>query len=89
MLTGSMSSGWTREFAQLEKIFEGESQPTFEYFADSKEVVVLSPPSPIHQHLQSAMERWFEDVGEELRDSRQSYYAENGCGKTLLFPFPS
>ena len=38
------------EFAQLEKIFEGESQPTFEYFADSQEVVVLSPPSPIHQH---------------------------------------
>ena len=76
------------EFAQLEKIFEGESQPTFEYFADSQEVVVLSPPSPIHQHLQSAMERWFEDVGEELSDSRQSYYAENGCGKALFLPFP-
>lgn len=55
------------EFAQLEKIFDGESQPTFEYFADSQEVVVLSPPSPIHQHLQSGMERWLEDVGEELR----------------------
>ena len=57
------------ELAEIEKKFDGENQPSFEYFAQSKEIVVLSPPTLIHQHVQFAIEGWFNDVGEELSDA--------------------
>lgn len=69
------------EFAELEELFDGETLPAFEYFAQSKEVVVLPPPTPIHQSLQSALEGWFKGVGEELSDAHQSVCPVNGCGK--------
>ena len=54
-----MKRRWSKvepeEFAELEERF-AEAGPTFEYLAQYKEVVVLAPPTPIHQLLQSVLE---------------------------------
>lgn len=45
---------------------------------------MLAPPTPIHQHIRSALEGWLNDVGEELSTSENAYFAQNGCGIKLL-----
>lgn len=45
---------------------------------------MLAAPTPIHQHIQSALEGWLNDVGEELSTGEHAYFAENGSDIKLL-----